>query len=34
MVYPALLRYTIGIYLVIVGLWAIIARLLSAVVSE
>jgi cytochrome c biogenesis protein CcdA len=26
-VYPKLLRYTVGIYLIIVGLWAIIPRL-------
>jgi hypothetical protein len=26
-VYPKFLRYTVGIYLVIVGLWAIIPRL-------
>lgn len=27
MVYPNMLRYTVGIYLVIVGIWAIIPRL-------
>jgi hypothetical protein len=27
LVYPNVLRYTVGIYLVIVGLWAIIPRL-------
>jgi len=27
MVYPRLLAYTVGIYLIIVGLWAIIPRL-------
>jgi Protein of unknown function (DUF3096). len=26
-VYPRFLRYTVGIYLVIVGLWAIISKL-------
>ena len=26
-IYPRFLRYTVGIYLIIVGLWAIIARL-------
>jgi len=26
-VYPKFLRYTVGIYLVVVGLWAIISRL-------
>jgi uncharacterized membrane protein HdeD (DUF308 family) len=27
LIYPRFLRYTVGIYLVIVGLWAIIPRL-------
>jgi uncharacterized membrane protein HdeD (DUF308 family) len=27
LVYPRFLRYTVGIYLIIVGLWAVIARL-------
>ena len=27
LVYPRFLRYTVGIYLIIVGLWAIIPRL-------
>jgi hypothetical protein len=27
MIYPKFLRFTVGIYLVIVGLWAIISRL-------
>jgi cytochrome c biogenesis protein CcdA len=26
-IYPKLLRYTVGIYLIIVGMWAIIPRL-------
>jgi cytochrome c biogenesis protein CcdA len=27
MVYPKFLRYTVGIYLIVVGLWAVISRL-------
>jgi hypothetical protein len=27
LVYPRVLQYTVGIYLVVVGLWAVIARL-------
>jgi hypothetical protein len=27
-VYPKFLQYTVGIYLVVVGLWAVLARLL------
>lgn len=27
MVYPNMLRYTVGIYLVIVGIWAVVAKL-------
>jgi len=27
MVYPKFLRYTVGIYLIVVGVWAVISRM-------